>query len=146
MEENQVRSLGGIMREIWPTLDAESSGMIAYIVSERRFPIERLVDDVGGLFGKDIFKKLPIIAQQDFAEAAKCLAFERATAGAFHMLRGTESILRYYYCEKLHQRRVELMWGPMVISMRTYPRRFPAPLLNHLDHIRVSFRNPMAHP
>jgi hypothetical protein len=34
----------------------------------------------------------------------------------------------------------------MVISMRTFPRRFPVPLCNQLDHIRVSFRNPTAHP
>jgi len=146
LEENQVRSLRNIMKDIWPTLEAESRGMIAYNVSERRFPIERLVDDVGGLFGKDVFKKLPTIAQQDFAEAAKCLAFERATAGAFHMLRGPESILRHYYCQKLHRGRADLMWGPIVASMRSYPRRFPAPLLNHLDHIRASFRNPTAHP
>jgi hypothetical protein len=134
------------MKEIWPTLRAESSGMIAYTISERRFPIEYLMDNVGRLFAKDTFDKLPAIAQQDFIEATKCLAFERSTAAAFHMLRGTESVLKHYYCTKLHRKRSELMWGPMVVSMRRYPKRFPALLLNQLDHIRSSFRNPTAHP
>jgi hypothetical protein len=135
-----------LMKEVWPTLAAESGGMIAYLVSERRFPVERLMGDVGGLFAKDVFKKLPSISQQDFTESAKCLAFERATAAAFHMLRGTESALKWYYCNKLHRNRSDLMWGAMIASMRKYPRRFPAPLVNHLDHIRHSFRNPTAHP
>jgi hypothetical protein len=135
-----------IMDKMRPTLFAESGGMISYVVSERRFPIERLMDDPGHLFATGVFEKLPDIAQQDFSEAAKCLAFERSTAAAFHMLRGTESVLRYYYCEKVKRKRVDLMWGPMIQTMKSMPRRFPGPLLNHLDHIRVSFRNPTAHP
>ena len=142
----QADRLKKIMKEIRPTLWAESGGMIAHIISERRFPIERLIENMAPLFGKDVFNKLPKLAQQDFAEAGKCLAFERPTAAAFHMLRGTESTLRQYYCFKLHRKRSELMWGPMVASMRKFPRRFPAALLNHLDHIRSSFRNPTAHP
>jgi hypothetical protein len=134
------------MKELWPTLAAESGGMKAYIISERRFQVERLVTDVGGLFATGAFEKLPVLSQQDFSEAAKCLAFERATAGAFHMLRGTESMLKHYYCCKVRRKRADLMWGPMIISMRRFPKRFPQPLLNHLDHIRSSFRNPTAHP
>lgn len=138
--------LRGIMKVLWPTLSAEGQGTIAYIISERRFPIERLIGGVDKLFAEGVFKKLPIISQEDFSESAKCLAFERGTAAAFHMLRGTESILKHYYCSKISRKRASLMWGPMVASMRNYPRRFPEPLLNHLDHIRNSFRNPTAHP
>lgn len=143
---DQASRLKTIMRELRPTLWAETGGMIAHIISERRFPIERLVEDMSPLFASGAFAKLPNLAQQDFVEAGKCLAFERPTAAAFHMLRGTESMLRHYYCSKLHKKRSELMWGAMIASMRKYPRRFPEILLNHLDHIRSSFRNPTAHP
>jgi hypothetical protein len=146
LDAAQVSKLHKIAEKIWPTLYAESGGMVAYIVSERRFPIERLLEGISSLLGKDVFSELPALARDDFAEAGRCLAFERATAAAFHMLRATESILRDYYCKKLHRKRSELMWGPIIASMRKYPRRFPVPLLNHLDHIRSSFRNPTAHP
>jgi len=84
----QLSKLREITSKLWPTLQAESGGMVAYIVSERRFPIERLLGGVDGLFGKDVFQRLPVFAQHDFTEAARCLAFQRATAAAFHMLRG----------------------------------------------------------
>jgi hypothetical protein len=144
--ESNTSRISVIMRELWPTLEAESGGTVAYIISERRFPIEKLIANVGGLFAKDAFQGIPMFAQQDFSEAGKCLAFERATSAAFHMLRGTESLLRHYYCKKVRNKRAPLMWGPIVDSMRKYPRRFPLPLINQLDHIRISFRNPTAHP
>lgn len=120
--------------------------MVAYVISERRFPTDRLLSDIGSLFGKDIFRRLPPFGQQDFVEAGKCLAFERPTAAAFHMLRGIESILRHYYCSKIKRKRSDLMWAAMVQSMRSMPLRFPKILLNQLDHMRDGFRNPTAHP
>jgi hypothetical protein len=84
MGAEQLNRLKTVMREIRPTLFAEAGGMIAYIISERRFPIEKLIDSPGSLFAKDVYDKLPELARLDFAEAAKCLAFERATAAAFH--------------------------------------------------------------
>ena len=144
--KDQVKQLREIMGEIWPTLQAEASGKMAYIVSERRFPIEHLMANPSNLFAVGAFSKLPEMAKRDFSEATKCLSFERSTAAAFHMLRATESVLRHYYCQKMHRSRAQLMWGPICESMKKYPRRFPVPLLNHLDHIRSSFRNPTAHP
>ncbi len=47
--ESNLKDLHEIMGRIWHTLIPDSGGMIAYIISERRFPIERLVEDIGGL-------------------------------------------------------------------------------------------------
>ncbi len=146
LTEKQAERLKKVMQELRPTLVAEGGGTIAYIISERRYPIEKLLDDPGSLFAEEVFTKLPQLAQYDFGEAAKCLAFERPTAAAFHMLRGTESTLRDFYCQKIKKNRSELMWGPMIQSMRVKAERFPQVLLNHLDNIRASFRNPTAHP
>ena len=88
---------------------------------------------------------MPDIARIDFAEAAQCIAFMRSTAAAFHMLRGTESVLRHFYSQKIKRKRVELTWGPIVSELRS-KTRISSLLLNHLDHIRSGFRNPTAHP
>ena len=146
MTAAEVTRLKELMKELRPTFMAEAGGTIAYIVSERRYPIDKLIDDAGSLFGFGVFAKLPDIARQDFSECAKCLAFERPTAAAFHMLRATEATLVHYYCQKVIRKRVHLTWGSMIHSMRTMPKRFPDVLLNHLDNIRDSFRNPTAHP
>jgi hypothetical protein len=146
LSDAQATRLTDMMDTIRPTLEAEARGFVEYIVSERRFRSDYLIKRPSALFASGVYDKLPKLAQLDFAEAGKCLAFERPTAAAFHMLRGTESTLRNYYCEKVRRKRSVLMWGPMIESMRSMPRRFPEVLLNHLDHIRTSFRNPTAHP
>lgn len=146
LSDAKAEEIRKLMRELRPTLEAESSGMIAYIISERRFRIDHLMSSPESLFAKSVFGKLPAIARSDFSESSKCLAFERPTAAAFHMLRATEAVLHHYYCEKVRRKRSTLMWGPMIISMRTMPKRFPKVIMNQLDHIRDGFRNPTAHP
>jgi hypothetical protein len=146
LSQELATRLREVMTTLRPTLEAEARGMIAYIISERRFRIDHLIKGHRHLFAKAVYEGLPEFAQKDFTEAAKCLAFERPTAAAFHMLRATEATMRYYYCEKVKRKRSNLMWGAMIQSMRSMPRRFPKVLLNQLDHIRDGFRNPTAHP
>ncbi len=86
-------------------------------------------------------------ASRSLSEAGKCTAFERPTAAAFHLMRATEAMLRKYYCAVVRRSRRTLMWGPMVRHLRE--RRDSSrhgPVLEQLDHIRVSFRNPTQHP
>lgn len=135
-----------LMLTIRPTFIAEATGVIAYIVSERRIPIERLLQDIGTLFGAGVFERLPAFAQADFSEAGKCLAFERATSAAFHALRATESTLKKYYSNKIKGSDPALMWAGMVSALRSVPGAAPKVLLNQLDHGRDGFRNPTAHP
>lgn len=90
-------------------------------------------------------ESIPKVAQYDFEEAGKCLAFERSTAAAFHILRGTEGVLRSYYCSLVRRKesRVNpLLWGPMVDSLKKLQKQPPIVLLNNLDNLRFSFRNP----
>src|SRR5262249_22714634 len=50
--KERAARLRSTMSELRATLWAESGGMIAYIVSERRIPIEYLIEDVRALFAK----------------------------------------------------------------------------------------------
>jgi hypothetical protein len=90
---------------------------------------------------------LPTIARFDLDEAGKCIAFERPTAAAFHLLRATERVLVAFYEALARHKRAPRMWGPMVTDLRK--RKAAAQhevLLNNLDNIRRSFRNPTQHP
>ncbi|MCH8260901.1 MAG: hypothetical protein IIC46_11925 [Planctomycetes bacterium] len=142
----QAKALGSVIRNLRRTLFAEAKGRVAFIVTDKRIDVHKLLSNVGVLFAPGVFEKLPEISRYDFAEAGKCVAFERPTSGAFHLLRGTEDVLRRTYCEIVKRNRAKLMWGPMVESLRKRRSAPPKPLLDNLDNIRMSFRNPTQHP
>lgn len=146
LTNDEASKLTGIMNDVRNTLSAEADGNVAFIVTDKRIDVNKLLLDVPALMAPSVFNSLPGIAQYDFIEAGKCIAFELPTSAAFHMLRGTEAVLRHYYCSIVRRNRANLLWGPMVESLRK--RRTPpsAPLLDNLDNIRRSFRNPTQHP
>ena len=146
LTSDEASRLSKVMNDLRFTLTAETKGNVAFIVTDKRIDVDKLLSSVSALMAPGVFDKLPDIARYDFIEAGKCIAFELPTSAAFHLLRGTEAVLRHYYCSFVRRGRVDLLWGPMVNSLRS--RRSPpsAPLLDNLDNIRRSFRNPTQHP
>ena len=130
------------------TIEAETQDFFAYVVTDKRYPAERLLNNPGELMAAGVYGSLPVIAQYDLRQACRCIAFELPTAAAFHLMRGTEDVLRFYYCSIVKQKRVRpLLWGPMVDGLKKRKTKIPpATLLNNLDNLRVSFRNPTQHP
>lgn len=144
--QEQASELVNIMEELESTLLAESTGNVAFIVTDKRIDIDKLLYDVPSLLAPNVFESLADAARYDLIEAGKCIAFERPTAAAFHLMRATEGILRQLYCTCVKRQRVELMWGPMLQHLRQCKNLHFGPLIDHLDHIRYSFRNPTQHP
>jgi hypothetical protein len=134
------------MEDIYKTLYAEIIGKTAYVVTEKRIDVEKLLNNIERLFPSGIFGRLPNISRYDLTEAGKCVAFERPTAAAFHLLRGTEAVLRYFYTSRVKRKRCPLMWGPIVNHLRAQKKPPDITLLNNLDNIKNSFRNPTQHP
>ena len=116
------------------------------MVTEKRIDVQKCLSDVPALMAPGVFRSLDDLAQDDFIYAGKCIAFELPTAAGFHLLRGTEGELRDFYCRVVKRNRVKLLWGPMLDSLRARSKPPPAPLLDNLDNIRRSFRNPTQHP
>ncbi len=143
---DEASKLGDIMNDVRKTLFPEADGNVAFIVTDKRIDVNKLLSDMPGLMAPSVFNSLPDIAQYDFIEAGKCIAFELPTSAAFHILRGTEGVLRHYYCSIVRRNRAELLWGRIVESLRRRRIPPPVPLLDNLDNIRRSFRNPTQHP
>ena len=141
------KSLRTIVSEIRNTLAAEIIGFEAYVVTPKRFDTSTLLNNISRLFSPGVYERLPQIAQYDIREAGICIAFERSTAAAFHLMRGTESILRTFYKSLVKRKRVNLLWGPIVSDLRKrrVAKKYTV-LLDNLDNIRKSFRNPTQHP
>jgi hypothetical protein len=146
LSAHEAIELTKIIDEVRNTLFAEARGKIAFIVTDKRIDVNKLLSDVPALMAPNIFESLPDIAAHDFIEAGKCIAFERPTAAAFHLMRGTEAVLRHLYCSVVKRSRVQLLWKKMVDHLRSRQKPPPKPLLDNLDNIRHSFRNPTQHP
>lgn len=140
------KKLQGAFESINETLLAELKMGNAYSLTEKRLGLDKLVNDVDKLFGDNIFEKLSPICKKDFQEAGKCIAFERNTAAAFHILRGMEEVLRNYYKEKIKRNRLDpLLWNSMLDQLDS-KNKISKGLLAILDNLRDEFRNPTAHP
>ena len=145
-KEHAVAIQNGI-EQIRETLEAELRGVEAYTTTPKRYDVALLMENVGALLAPDVYERLPNIAQFDLREAGKCLAFERATATAFHLMRATEGVLRAFYASLVRRGRTETLWGPIVSDLRKRrAAKSYAVLLDNLDNIRRSFRNPTQHP
>jgi len=146
LTSDEASKLNVLMNHIRKTLFAEAGGKVVFIVTDKRIDADKLLSNVSALMAPGVFDSLSSIARYDFEEAGKSIAFELPTAAAYHLLRGTEAVLRDFYCSKVRRGRCQLMWGPMVSSLRGRRRPPPAVLLDNLDNIRLSFRNPTQHP
>lgn len=144
----QASKLSSTIKALRQTLEAELKGVNAYTISPKRLDIEKLTNDVPSLFAPTVFASLSTVAQYDLAEAGKCIAFERPTAAAFHLMRATEETLRGYYCHHVRRDRLDpMMWFGMVQALQTHrTAKKNQALHRNLDNIRLSFRNPTQHP
>jgi hypothetical protein len=134
-------------REVQITLLAEARGQVAFITRDKRFAVDKLLEDVGKLMPAGVFAGLKEDAKYDFSQAGRCIAFEVPTAAGFHLMRGTEAVLRDFYRRIVRRDRVDpLMWGPITAHLRKRRDTPDEVLMNNLDNLRRSFRNPTQHP
>lgn len=148
LTKEQSDKLRKLIFELRKTMEAELKLISAYTISPKRLDIEKLTDDAGSLFAPGVFLSLTDVAKYDLGEAGRCIAFERPTAAAFHLMRATEEVLRGYYCFYVRRDRMKTMlWYPMVQALQKHRRAKANDVLHRqLDNIRMSFRNPTQHP
>jgi len=144
----QQKALNTAARGFREVIAAELRSLIVYTLVPKRYPSDVLLSKVGTLLAANIFSSLTTIAQFDLEEAGKCIAFERPTAAAFHILRATEATLKDFYLHSVkHKRTKHLMMGPIIADMRIKRKtKHLTDLIACLDNIRNSYRNPTQHP
>jgi len=143
-EAQRIREMASAVEH---TLSAEASSRSAYVVEDTRYPAARLMGEQHLLFAVGVYADLPAVAQQDLAEGTKCIALGLPTAAAFHILRGTEAVLREYcarVCGGPHCK-IGSPWGTFISMLRQEPTAEPS-ITDALDSIRKFFRNPTLHP
>lgn len=143
----EVKRLFKIMDRIWVVLRAETKDFFTFSISEKRIDSTKLIFNVELLFAKDVFNSLPDSIQYDFREGGKCVAFECATASAFHVLRGVEGLLRLLLKKLSPTVDVsKMVWGKVVEELKDINIADLGVLLDNCDRIRDNYRNPTNHP
>lgn len=127
---------------------SEAGTKKVYTLPDRRYNSDSLLNNPQNIFKGGVFDKLSDMAKFDIRSGCRCLLFGEATAAAFHILRATEDTLKqYYFLYKKTGRLKKPMWGPMTLELRKKTRKKPPQLiLDSLDLVRVSYRNPTQHP
>lgn len=136
------------INKIDPSLDAELQLKEAYVLTEKRFPLTSLTSEPQKLLGDNVFVSLSINSQKDFSLGCMQIALNQPTSAAFHLMRALEEeVKRLYFSFKKTNRIANPMWGPIIKELRD--KKSPKPSiksLDHLDSIRIHFRNPTQHP
>ena len=136
------------LRVIESVVFAEANTKKIYILANRRFNSDYLLNHPDKLLAEGIFEKFNHITQFDIRSACRCLLFGEATAAAFHILRATEGVLKsYYYHHQKRNRLTKPMWANMIEQLKGKTKnKPPETLLSSLDLIRSAYRNPTQHP
>ena len=151
--QNIISSIQTKLNKIDHILDAEIQLKDGYILDEKRYSLIILTERIDKLFSSETFIKIPTIAQYDFKEAGMCLAFDRFTASAFHLLRGTEDVLRFFFETLLAKNsKITDTWGSYTIAINKEiqaKKLDPEPskeLMINIDNLRLFYRNTTQHP
>ncbi|PLY61381.1 hypothetical protein HBH1_00355 [Herbaspirillum sp. BH-1] len=138
----------GYLNRLDHALDAELELKYAYLMTKKRYPLESLMETPDTLLGNGVRETLADHAYRDFSFACVQIAYEQPTAAAFHLMRALEAQVKVlYYAFKKTKRLQNPMWGAIIKQLREKKNPRPSEkLLNHLDGMRLHFRNPTQHP
>lgn len=108
---------------------------------------DSLLNGASNGYAPNVLKILPPNYLAEIDEAGKCLAFERATASGYHILRAVElSIRRYlllipgFVMPPLNRQN----WGEFIDLLNK--NGASKPITDTLHNIKVNYRNPLMHP
>lgn len=147
LTKEQADKLREIILLLTKTFRAEAAGMHSFFTTDKRISMDKLTAKHELLFPEGVFSELSEIAKYDVKEAGMCIAFERSTVAAYHILRATEEVLRNLYCRIVRRKRIKsLIWGNITNDLAKRKKRPSATTMKNLEYIRDNFRNPTAHP
>jgi hypothetical protein len=149
VEAYRVSSLTQRVKEFETVLANELPGLATYVVSQKGiYSTDELISHAEMHVPEKCRVLLNEKATEDIQQAGKCLAFEVATASAFHMWRAVESVMDSYYQtlmgKTFSDAGVTRNWGQYIQALQN--AKAETKITTFLDHIREEYRNPISHP
>lgn len=143
LTDSEAKQVREAVESLESTLFAEAGGRVAFIVSDKRLDVNKLLSKVPALMSAQAFAVLPGTAKYDFVEAGKCIAFERPTAAAMHILRALDSLIRQYYVATARKSRVRRITTKRILEGLAKRRNgLPRELVEDIELVLNTFQNP----
>jgi len=108
---------------------------------------QRLLEGAHRGYAPEVTQALEQVCKDEIDESGKCLAFERATASAFHILRAVELTVRQYLLSipNFHMPPLNRQnWGEYIKLLKDNGAAKVA--LDALQNLKDNYRNPLMHP
>ena len=136
-------------KEFETVLANELPGLATYIVFQKGiYSTDELISNADTHILEKFRAVLSPKAAQDIQQGGRCLAFEVATASAFHMWRAVESVMNSYYQaltgKTFADANITQTWYQYIEALKK--ANAENKITSFLDHIREEYRNPIAHP
>lgn len=97
VKNDLLKKINSAIKSLLTTFEAEIFNKNSFILSDKKFPLKFLIEDQTKLFSSEkVILNAPFDVQFNIVESAQCLAFDRFTASAFHLLLATEEYVRYF--------------------------------------------------
>ncbi len=106
--------------------------------------IDALISGAVTGYSNRVSSHLPAITREDINEAGRCLAFERATACGFHILRGVESVMEHYIIKAQGTIPAIKTWHEYIVAIDGCGGSDK--IRNLLRSMKDHYRNPLMHP
>ena len=143
-----LQSIQSGIRKFEMMLDEEvSSAPIFCLEAAGNLSTERLLGGASKGFDPTVAAILPTFAISEIDESGRCLAFERPTASAFHILRAVELSIKNYlkavpnFCMPPLNRQ---NWGEFIKLLKD--NGASKQVVDTLENIKSNYRNPLMHP
>jgi hypothetical protein len=154
IDETQVfdwraSAISGKVTELETVLGNDMPDIASYVVSQKGiYRTADLIEHAEKQLSEAGQKAISEQTCRDVRDAGRALAYELATACAFHLWRSVESCMGTYY-ERLTGNDwgtagIVRNWGAYIKAMAAAGA--PSKITGFLDHIRAEYRNPQTHP
>ena len=149
VERANLYQLTVTVKDFETVLSDELQTGTAYIATRKGiYSTPDLIERTEELFPDLIRVKLPKAAIQDVRESGCCLAFDRATASAFHIMRATETVIHQYYlavCKPEDETTLE-NWGAYIKALTDSGDLQAKTVVSILQQVKDQHRNLIMHP
>lgn len=133
------------LTDLETVLRTEFPDIACFMVSQRGlYRTDDLISRADAGISATVRHRLPLQAARDLRDAGKCLAFELATACAFHLWRAVETVMLSYLRSISGAPIKSKNWGKYIDALKAH--NADEGVTQFLEHIRKEYRNPHTHP
>lgn len=136
-------------KEFETILSAELQTLTTYHATQKGiYDTADLIERAENILPPAVLNKIDEKVKEEIRWSGRCLAFDNATASAFHMMRATELVLHKYYlsvCKPKTNKKLE-NWGAYIAKLGELDDPNVKEVISLIQQIKDQHRNLIMHP